>query len=101
VSAALTHLHTGNPSAATNPITSVPIGLTRKQPLIMRSGPLPNIPYKALEIDPEDQPKPDLFPCPHVEGTSPIDVNHIGSHLSSLNRKHGENGSENIQRARL
>src|ERR1022692_2556153 len=66
VSAALTHLHTGGPSAATVPITSVPCGLTRKQPLFMRSGPLPNIPYKALEIDPEDQPKPDLScPAPH------------------------------------
>jgi len=43
-----THLHTGDPSAATIPVTSVPNGLTRKQPLVMRSGPLPNIPCYAL-----------------------------------------------------
>ncbi len=48
--------------------TSVPNGLTRTLPLFMRSGPLPYIPCKALDIDPEDRPKPDLFlMLPHME----------------------------------
>jgi hypothetical protein len=53
----------------------------------MRSGPLPNIPYCALEIDPEDQPKPDLFPCPNQQGTSTENYKHKGSPYASPNRK--------------
>ena len=87
MSAALTHLHTGNPWAATVPITSVPNGLTRKQPLFMRSGPLPNIPYKALEIDPEDQPKPDLScPTPHRDAIAYLTYPHL-EQMSSPNVK--------------
>src|ERR1039457_1263787 len=82
-----THLHTGSPSAATIPITSVPNGLTRKQPLFMRSGPLPLHPLQALEIDLEDQPKPDLFPCPQQPGTSTENYKHKGSLYASTNRQ--------------
>ena len=61
VSATLTHLATGPYERPAIPNTHVPNGLTRTQPLFIRSGPLPNIPCKALDIDPEDRPKPDLF----------------------------------------
>jgi hypothetical protein len=55
----------------------------------MRSGPLPNIPYKRLKSISETNPNLIYFRAPNQEGTSPIDVNHIGSYLSSLNRKRG------------
>jgi len=58
VSATLTHLAKGSPRAATIPITSVPIGLTRKQPLIIRSGPLPYISHKRLKPIKKTDPNP-------------------------------------------
>jgi len=53
----------------------------------MRSGPLPNIPYKALDIDPEDQPKPDLFRAPKRRRTSTENYKHKGSAIATPNRK--------------
>ncbi len=55
-SAVPTHLPTGPNGHAATPDTNVPNELTRKQPLFMRSSPLPykNSPAKALETDPEE-----------------------------------------------
>jgi hypothetical protein len=47
----------------TTPVTSVPVGLTRKQPLFMRSGPLPNNPLQALDVNQKIDPNLNLFPC--------------------------------------
>jgi hypothetical protein len=86
VSARLTHLVMAPPWRTTTPITSVPVGLTRKQPLFMRSGPLSYIPYKRLN-DPKDRPKPDLFPCPNPGASL---QRRITTHASSrqVTRKH-------------
>jgi hypothetical protein len=61
-----THLAKGEPSATAIPITSVLIGLTRKQPLFMRSGPLPNIPYKRLKSISETNPNLIYFHAPNL-----------------------------------
>jgi hypothetical protein len=62
VSAALTHLPTGPCEHAKIPTTSVPNGLTRKQPLIIRFRPSPQNPLlSALHRFPRNRPKPDLY----------------------------------------
>jgi hypothetical protein len=57
----LTDLPTGPIRAAATPATSVPIELTRKRLLIMRSGPLPLDPLQsASDVNPADQTQPNL-----------------------------------------
>ena len=58
VSALLTHLPTGALGRTPTLITSVPNGLTRKQPLFIRSGPLPNNPLQALKPVQKTDPNP-------------------------------------------
>ena len=85
MSATLTHLATGPTGHVAIPTTSVPFGLTRKQPLFMRSGPLPTALAKALEIDPRDQPKPDLFRAPKLKEHLSVDHKHIERAVSIVN----------------
>jgi hypothetical protein len=65
VSATLTHLATGPKEHAAIPTTSVPNGLTRKRPLIIRSGPLPLHPLlKRLTSIQRTDPNPIYSLCP-------------------------------------
>ena len=54
--------------------------------------PSPLRPLQALEIDLEDQPKPDLFPCPQHEGTYTTNYKQKRTPNASKNQNKLKNG---------
>jgi hypothetical protein len=76
----------------TTPVTSVPVGLTRKQPLFMRSGPLPNIPYKRLMSIQKTDPNPTYFDAPKTGTPLPTTICTMTLPLQARTNQNQKNG---------